>query len=167
MIDFSALLGERKQLDPNTGAVINAGNAGGGFWSQVGDKFSDPNFIQALGQGAGAVTGEGTWQADMGNIASNWARNEAFQEAAAKQLRERDTFQSRLLQAISEGGVLGPKDDNDTLDSITFDGDGGVNMSLKNTPQASPAFESEQRKIESRNLGRGVDLPDFSWSSLA
>ena len=159
MFDFSALLGARKQFDPNTGAVINAGDTGG--------IFSNPNFIQALGQGAGAVAGEGTWQADMGNIASNWARNEAFQEAAAKQLAQRNEFDQRMVQALA-GRFTSPEDDPALPDKITFDkGKYKIEGSPVTTPEATSGFADEDPKLESKTPFGGSDLRDFPWASWA
>ena len=148
------LLGAKKQLDPNTGAVINAGDIGG--------IFSNPNFIQALGQGAGAVTGEGTWQADMGNIASNWARNKAIQEAGAKQLARRNEFDQRMVQALA-GQFTSPEDDPTKPNKITLDrgqwkAEGGSPVVA---PEATSGFADEDLGLESNPPLGGSDLRDF------
>ena len=152
-MNFDWLLGERKQLDPNTGAVINAGDAGG--------IFSNPNFIRMLGETGAGLSEEGSFGDVVGRGASNWARAEAMQEAGAKQLEEENTFRNVILKAITDGTILNSKDKNNLFDEATVSGNGDVNLKMKHTP-TEIGFDDEEPKIESRNLGRGTNLPDFS-----
>ena len=152
-MNFDGLYGEKKEIDPDAG----------------GD-FMNLNLIRALAQGAGAVTGEGTWQADLGNVASNWARNKAIQKAGAKQLQRRDEF-DQMIQALA-GKFTSSEDDPTKPNKITFkEGqyiiEGGSPITTPKggspvaTPEATSEFADEDPRLESKTPLGGSDLRDF------
>lgn len=124
------------------------------------DILSDPNIIRGLGEtGAAISSGTPIGQA-VGAGASNLVRRRAVQQAGERQSQQQQTLQQQLLQSLIEGKLLSDPKQNDAFDSMTLSGDGGVNLSMKQTPQPTQ-FLGEQLRQESIDPTRGSDLPDF------
>lgn len=136
---------------------------------ETGFSFSnlleDPNFIRALGS-IGRIGGEGSVGDILGSAGSELVRRRAVQEAGANQLARQENFQQKLINALANGSLLSPTQDNTRPDSITLTGDGGATVNFKNTPQ-TPGFAGEQTSLEAdRGFGGNTNLRDFLSSSL-
>ena len=160
---------------PNVGGAGTTGGLAGGdtisptFFQNLSNFFEDPNVIRALGE-LGAIAGEDSGAAMLGNIISNLQRRRAVQRAGAEQTQRNQSFQDRLIQALSQGGLLSPTEDNNAFDRMDISGDGDINLRFRNTPQRMAANQNlnvpnrvgEQMPLEAIRAGRrGDDLPGF------
>lgn len=159
---FEDLFGEKKVISPEAEIVDNPNLAGddGGF--DFAALLEDPNFIRGLGEAGASISSGEPIGKSVGDFASNLTRRRAIQKGARESRGRERSFQERLLSMLSEGNLLSAKDQNDAFDTLSIDGDGNVNLGMKNTPQ-KPGFQRQQ-SLESvrRPSARGDDLPNFS-----
>jgi len=115
------------------------------------DFLNDPNMQKLMMQiGAGMSRGEPAGEY-LGKAGTTYTENKALQQATAKQSQREETLRNKLLKAIYSGELLNGKDKNDKFDTITMDGDGGINLAMKHvTPETTPGFKGEQRAPEAR-----------------
>lgn len=164
MAIFDDLFGAEKQVINPEAEIIGRRSVDDvdnepGFFDQL---FSDQNFIRGLGEAGASISSGAPIGEFVGNFASNLTRRRAVQKAANQTRNERKTFQEQLLDAVRSGQALSPTADNNAFDSFQMDGDGGIKLSMKNTPQQL-GFRRNQPLESMRNSSvGGTDLPDFS-----
>jgi len=150
MVDFNALLGNGGGGSAGSGSGSGSSASGGG----VGGFFSDPNNLRLLaGIGSRFGQGQSVGQA-LGDPTQELIRRQQFQTAVAGQQQREADFRQQLLDALRGGKLLSPTEQNDGFDSATIDGDGNINLKMKNTPQA-PAPSLTDKPLEAvRGSGR-------------
>lgn len=145
-----------------------AAPAPGGF----AQAFSDPNVLRALSQlGSGISQGQPIGQA-VGGASDVLARNRALQAAAAAGSERQQSFMDQLIRALKGDptgrGLLGPKEDMGTLDSITMTND-GISIKAPNKDRTRPfeqitdqPLEAQPRSLaEPERLGEGAEAFPF------
>lgn len=148
------------------GQVANLfGNANNTEPFDFENLFDDPNFIRGLGETGAAISSGEPIGKSVGDFASNITRRRALQKGARASKNNQGSFQERLLEMLGKGDLLSSKDQNDAFDSMTLDGDGNVNLSMKNTPQKQGFARNQPLETMRRPMAGGDDLPNFSNQS--
>lgn len=123
-------------------------------------NFLNPNTIRAFGElAAGMGDGQSFGQA-AGGAASMNERRKASQRAGAQASTQDRNVLTGIMQALQNGTLLSPTEDNDAFDNMSLDGDGGVTLKMKSTPTKQRLPKTLSDEPLENQLG-GLDLPGF------
>lgn len=143
---------------------------------RVMKMLQDPNILRLLAEtGAGLGSGQNFGQA-LGQAGSASLQRQAFAKAAAQQSQAQDDRMSRFLNVLRGGNterLLGPKEDPNTANSITFTPDGTtvkfpnsgagsqMNQSLTDKPLESYKGSPLKSNVSDARTRQGEDILPF------
>ncbi len=128
------------------------------------DFLSDPNIIRAMAEaGSGFSQGKGAGEV-LGGVASNLTQRRGLQKASAKGSQQQANLLGDIRAALrgdpTGKNLLGPKEDLETLDSITLTND-GINIKAPNKDKTDPFSKLEDKSALTTRSGGGSDSRNF------
>ena len=139
------------------GSNFKAAGGGPGYQGPVGGGggLSWPLLSMMLGQMGAAISPRGSWQQNLGGVASNWARSNIYANAAAKVQPNFDDFIKSIMgQGVTPPGTPGP-----TSVAMNDKGEYEVKGSATQPPPQQTQIQQQAANYPPQQVGGNYPFP--------